>query len=62
MSARVQLTGLLVATIVASCAPKDDVSPPAGRDFDAWLASFRQHAIAQGVARDVVARALATVE
>jgi lytic murein transglycosylase len=32
-----------------------------GRDFDAWLASFRHHAVAQGVARDVVARALATV-
>jgi membrane-bound lytic murein transglycosylase B len=92
MSARVHLAAVLVATILVSCAPKDDALPPdtpryaataprveeadvpalllvpietcgdTGRDFDAWLASFRHHAIAKGVAPDVVARALATVE
>lgn len=32
-----------------------------GRDFDEWLPSFRQHAMKQGVSREVVDRALANV-
>lgn len=39
-----------------------DTCSDTGQDFDAWLASFRQHALTRGISRDVVTRALVNVE
>lgn len=61
----------LHAAVASPVAESDEPARPlmpietcddSGRDFEGWLASFRYHAIAHVVSRDVVARALATVE